>query len=105
MLFFSFNSSPSQTNLKNLIKNLELNLKHNANKSQFLIIVLGDYNAKMQGWYQNDAKTLKGCKIHVSNLDVNKQVSVFNETIINIFEPLFRTTQSSLVMTKSSLDK
>ena len=47
--------SPSHTKDKfeNFINNLELNLEH-INKSPFLIVVLGDFNAGMQGWYQNE---------------------------------------------------
>ena len=48
--FVSLYRSPSQTKdeFENFIKNLELNLEHIANKSPFLIVVLGDFNAKMQ---------------------------------------------------------
>ena len=51
--------SPSQTKdeFENFIKNLELNLKHIVNKSPFLIVGLRDFNARMQGWYQNDITT------------------------------------------------
>ena len=54
--FVSLYRSPSQTKdeFENFIKNLELNLEHIANKSPFLIVVLGDFNARMQGSYQND---------------------------------------------------
>ena len=51
---------------ENFIKNLELNLEHIANKSPFLIVVLGDFNARMQGWYQNDITTFEGCKIDIA---------------------------------------
>ena len=165
--FLSLYRSPSQTRdeFENFIKNVGLNLEHIANKNPFLIVVLVDFNARMQGWYQNDITTFEGCKIDIatsqfglsqiikepthilsnsascidsiftsqpnlvmhssvnpslhpnchhqifsrkfnltvfylikraielfdwekslSNLDVNKQVSVFNETIMNIFE-------------------
>ena len=45
--FISLYRSPSQTKdeFENLIKNLEINLEHIANKSPFLIVVLGDFNA------------------------------------------------------------
>ena len=38
---------------ENFINYLKLNLEHIGNKSSFLIVVLGDFNARMQGWYQN----------------------------------------------------
>ena len=48
------------------MKNLELNLENIANKNPFLIAVLGDFNAWMQGWYQNDMTTFEGCKIDIA---------------------------------------
>ena len=51
--FVSLYRYPSQTKdeFENFIKNLEHNLEHIARKSPFLIVVLGNFNAKMQGWY------------------------------------------------------
>ena len=49
--YFHFYRFPSQT--KNKFENLELNLEHIANKSLFLVALLGDFNARMQGWYEN----------------------------------------------------
>ena len=51
--FVSLYRSPSQTKdkIENFIKNLEFNLEHIAKKSSFLIVVLGDFNARMQGSY------------------------------------------------------
>ena len=63
--FVSLYRTPSQTKdeFENFIKNLELNLEHIANKSSFLIVVLGHFNARMQGWYRNDITTFDGCMI------------------------------------------
>ena len=63
--FVSLYRSPSQTKdeFENFIKNLEINLEHIANKSPFL---LGNFNARMQGWYQNDITTFEGCKIDIA---------------------------------------
>ena len=49
--FVGLYRSPSQTKdeFENFIKNLELNLEHIANKSPFLIVVLGDFKARLQG--------------------------------------------------------
>ena len=57
--FVSLYRSPSQTKNEFEIKNLELNLEHIANKYPFLIVVLGGFNVRMQGWYQNDKTTFK----------------------------------------------
>ena len=57
--FASLYRSPNQTKdeFENFIKNLEINLEHIANESPFL---LGDFNARMQGRYQNDIATFEG---------------------------------------------
>ena len=59
--------SPSQTKdgFENVIKNLELNLEH-IKKSQFLIVVLGDFNARIQSWYQNNMTYFEGSKINMA---------------------------------------
>ena len=63
--FVSLYRSLSQTKdeFENFIKNLEINLEHIANKSPFL---LGDFNARMQGRYQNDMTTFEGWKIDIT---------------------------------------
>ena len=56
--------SPSKTKdeFENVfIKNLEFNLE----KNPFLIAVLGNFNARMQSWYQSHITTFKGCKVIV----------------------------------------
>ena len=79
--------SPSHTKdeFDNFIKNLELNLEHIANKSPFLILALGDFNAKMQGWYQDYIITFERCKIDIatSQLGLSKIIK----------EPTFRTKE------------
>ena len=71
--FVSLCRSPSQTKaeFENFIKNLELNLEHIENKNLFLIVVLGDFNARMQGWYQKDITTFEGCKIDIATSQFN----------------------------------
>ena len=63
--FISLYRSPIQTKyeFENFIKNLELNLEYIVNQSPFLIAVLGDFNGRMQGWYQNYITTFEGSKI------------------------------------------
>ena len=66
--FVSLCRSPSQTKdeFENFIKSLELNLEHIVNKSLFLILVLSDFNARSQGWYQNDIAIFEGSKIDMA---------------------------------------
>ena len=59
-------NSQTKDEFENFIKNLELNLEHIANKSPFLIVALGVFNATMEGWYQNDVTTFEGCKIDIA---------------------------------------
>lgn len=61
-------SSKKKDEFENLAKNVKLTFEHNANKSQFLIVVLGDFNARMQCQYQNLTKRqrfvlLKGLRL------------------------------------------
>ena len=66
--FVSLFRSPSQTKdgFENFVKNAELNLEQIANKSPFLIVVLSDFNARIQGWYQNDITTFDRGKIDMT---------------------------------------
>ena len=57
--------------------NFELNLDKIANKSPYLLVVLGDFNVKSSNWYKRD-KTIRKCnaidKI-IFNMD-NKTLSL-----------------------------
>ena len=48
---------------KNL-QNFELNLDKIANKNPYLIVILGDVNAKSSNWHKNDTTTYEGSKIN-----------------------------------------
>ena len=65
--------SPSQTKdeFENLIKNLELNLEYILNKSPFLIVVLGDFIARMQNWYQGDIATFKRSMVDMATSEIS----------------------------------
>ena len=41
-------------------------MEHIENKSPFLIVALGDFSARMQGWYRNSITTFEGCKIDMA---------------------------------------
>ena len=41
-------------------------MEHITSKKPFLIVLLGDFNARMQGWYQNNITTSEGCKIDIA---------------------------------------
>ena len=44
--------------------NFELNLDKIANKNQYLIVILGEFNAKSSNWYEHDMTRYKGSKIN-----------------------------------------
>ena len=58
--------SQRKDEFENFIKNLEYNLEHITNKIPFLIVLLVDFNARMQDWYKNDITTFKRCKIDMA---------------------------------------
>ena len=74
----NFIRSPSQTKdeFENFVKNFESNLEHTANKSPFLIVVLGDFNARMQCWYQN-FRNFKASQLSLSQI-IKKLTHILN---------------------------
>ena len=82
--FVSLYRSPSQTKdeFENFIKNLEINLEHIANKSPFL---LGDFNARMQGRYQNDITTFEGCRIGIATSQFGLSQIIKQPTYFELF--------------------
>ena len=101
--FVSLFSSRSQTKneFENLIENLELNLEHIAKNSPFLILLLGDFYARMQGWYQKDITTFKGCKINIATSQFSLSQIIEPTHILSNSAScinLIFTSQSNLVM-------
>ena len=79
------------------------NLDHIANRTPFLIVVLGDFNnARMQGWYQNDITTFDVCKIDIAtsqfglNQIINEPTHILSNLAFCIH--LIFTSQPNLVM-------
>ena len=60
--FVALYRSPSQSldNLETFIDNFELNLETLSRKSPFLLVAIGDFNAKSKVWYCNDNTTSQG---------------------------------------------
>ena len=54
--------SPSQTQdeFENFSDNLELNLGTLSQKNPFLVVAIGNFNAKSKSWYINDSTTFQG---------------------------------------------
>ena len=47
------------------LDNLELNFDYLAEKSPYLIVVIGDFNTNLNSWYSNDITNIKGSKIDI----------------------------------------
>ena len=41
------------------LDNLELNFDHMADKNPYLMVALGDFNAKLNSWYSNDSTDIE----------------------------------------------
>ena len=52
--------------------NLKLNMEYMVNQSSFLVVVLGDVNATLQGWHQNNITTFEVYKIDITTFEVYK---------------------------------
>ena len=62
--FISLHRSPSQSPdvFKKFADNFELNLDKITNKNPYLIVILGDFNAKSSNWYKHDTTSYEGSK-------------------------------------------
>ena len=60
--FISLYRSPSQTldNFETFSKNFELNLENIVHRNPFLVVVIGDFNAKSSKWHCQDKSTFEG---------------------------------------------
>ena len=63
--FISLYRSPSQSQdtFELFIDNLELNIDTIAAKNPFLMVILGDFNAKLSTWCNSDKSNYEGIKI------------------------------------------
>ena len=63
--FISLYRSPSQTQdeFEKFIDNLELNLETLCQNNPFLIVLIGDLNAKSKNWYSHDKTSHEGNEI------------------------------------------
>ena len=55
--------SQSQDDLQAFIKNLEMNLETLAQRNPFLMVVIGDFNAKSKHWCSQDSTNFEGITI------------------------------------------
>ena len=58
-------SSQSHAIFETFNDNLELNSDTIANKTPYLIVILGDFNGKSSDWYKHDKTSYEGSEIEV----------------------------------------
>ena len=95
---------PSQTRdiFETFADNSELTLDTIVNKNSFLIVALGDFNAKTTNWYKNDINSYEGLKIETitSQFGLQKLINESTHLRANSFScnDLIFTSQPNLVM-------
>ena len=95
--FLCLYKSPSQARdtSETFADNLELTLNTLINNNPFLIVAIGDFNAKTTNWYKNDTTSYKGLKIDTITCQFGLQQLINDPThltahscnLIFIFQP------------------
>ena len=90
--------SQNKDDFETFLENLELNFDHKAEKTPFVIVVLGDFKS----WYTNDSTNFEGSKIDFLTSSfgfhqiINKPTHILNNS--SSCNNLIFTTQPNLVM-------
>ena len=82
--------------------NFEFNLDNVTNKNPYLIVMLGDFNAKSSNWYKHDTTTYEGSKINARTSQFGLKQLIQEPTLIltdslSCIDLIF-TSQPNLVM-------
>ena len=82
--FLCLYRSPSQTRdiFETFADNFEVTLDSIINKNPFLVVALGDFNAKTTNWYKNDINSYEGLKIDIITSQFGLQ-QLINESTHN----------------------
>ena len=94
--------SQNKDDFETFLENLELDFDNMAEKNPFMMVVLGDFNAKSKSWCTNDSTKFESCKIDFlrSSLGfhqiINKLTHILNNSSSCI--DLIFTMQTNLVM-------
>ena len=86
--FISLYRSPNQSYdyFASFLDNFELTLDTLAQKSRFLMVALGDFNAKFSNWYNKDITSDEGRKIETVtsqnglHQEINEQTHILNNS-------------------------
>ena len=102
--FLCLYRSPSRTQdiFETFADNFELTLDSIINKNSFLIVALGDFNAKTTNWYKNDINSYEGLKIDTITSQFGLQQLINEPTHLTANSSscidLIFTSQPNLVM-------
>ena len=94
-------SSQNRDEFETFLDNLELHFDHMTDKNPYLMVALGDFNAKSNSWYRNDSTDTEGSKIDILTSTfcfhqiINEATHILNNSSCCI--DLIFTSQTNLV--------
>ena len=102
-LFLCMSPNQSEDDFENFCNNCELTLDAVSATNSFLIVAIGDFNAKSSNWYTGDTTTFEGSKIEAINSQFGLQQIINEPTHIqgkseSCIDLIF-SSQPNLVMT------
>ena len=68
------------------LENLEISIDNMADKNLYMMVLLRDFNAKLNSWYANDSANIEGSKIDILtasfafNQIINKQTHILENS-------------------------
>ena len=95
-------TSQNMEEFKTFVKNLELNLETIFTKNQYLTVVIGGFNIKLNNWYKDDNTTASGTKLaimtsHYRLTQIIKEPTHSLEDASSCIDLIF-TSQSNVVL-------
>ena len=95
-------TSQNMEGFKTFVKNLELNLETIFTKNQYLTVVIGGFNIKLNNWYKDDNTTASGTKLaimtsHYRLTQIIKEPTHSLEDASSCIDLIF-TSQSNVVL-------
>ena len=93
-------TNETEVSLKSFLENLESSIDHIADKSPYIMLILGDFNAKLNSWYAYDNTYTEASKIDILTANWfqpnHKQTnSYFEQFFLFIDLSIYITTESS----------
>ena len=105
-LYLYTSCSRNRYQLEIFLEHLELNFDHMAETKPYIMVVVSDFNVKLNSWYANDSPNIEGSKFYIltSSYGFNKIIKEPTHIVNNSSSwiDLIFTSQSNLV-TESGL--